>query len=383
MVSVKDEISNGDVYLGIEFGSTRIKAVLINDSFEVLSKGFYQWENKLVDGFWTYSVEEIKKGLSVSYGMLRDDIYNNYQVKLSKIKAIGISAMMHGYIACDKDMNLLVPFRTWRNTKTKEAASVLSKEFKFNVPMRYSVSHLYQAVLNKEEHLGKIKHLFTLASYVQYLLTGEITIGIGDASGMFPIDDYSNDYSKDMEGKFDKLTSNLGYDFSIDDLLPGIIKCNKTAGFLTEEGIKLIDDKNWLVRGIPICPPEGDAQTGMVSTHSIKERSGNVSAGTSSFAMVVLEHQLEGCYKQIDIVKTPEGRTTAMIHANNCCGELDKWVNLFCQASSLFGHVDKNSVYKKLYMESLKGKDEETKIPSSCNFLSGEPIFDLKMEKQL
>lgn len=382
-MDIKEIILQGKTSLGIEFGSTRIKAVLIDENAAVLAVGSHTWENRFENGVWTYSQEDILTGLRACYKDLKAEIKWKYGVELTKVGALGISAMMHGYIALDENDNLLVPFRTWRNTITEQASEILTEEFKFNIPQRWSVSHLYQAILNKEEHLPRLKKLSTLAVYIHYLLTGEFAAGVGEASGMFPIDSDTNDYDKAMLLKFDSLIEKAGYSFKAAQLLPKVLVAGENAGTLTEEGAKLIDEDGELVSGIPMCAPEGDAGTGMVATNSIKEKTGNVSAGTSIFSMVVLEKAMQGYYKEIDMVTTPTGKPVAMVHCNNCTGDIDAWVKLFSELFETAGApIEKSKLYDMLYFKALEG-DKDCGGLVSFNYISGEPVSDLSEGRPL
>ena len=313
--------------LGIELGSTRIKSVLINEKADVIASGSYEWENELVDGLWSYSLEDVEKGLQKSYAELAEDYKAKHGEELCDISAIGISAMMHGYLAFDKDDNLLVPFRTWRNTNTEKAADELTELFGFNIPMRWSVAHYYQAVLNSEAHVNNVAFLTTLACYVHYKLTGKKVLGIGDASGMFPVS--GDGYDKEMLAKFDTLLSSKGIDMPFESLLPEVLLAADNAGVLTEEGARYLDPTGKLNAGCVLCPPEGDAGTGMVATCSVTPKTANISAGTSAFLMVVLEKQLENCYREIDVLAAPHGAPVAMVHVNNFTSEITAWTNLF------------------------------------------------------
>ncbi len=365
---------NGSECLGIEFGSTRIKAILIDDEFNVLATGSHDWENKLVEGYWTYSIEDIWHGLQAAYKSLNDECENKFSSKITSLSAIGFSAMMHGYLAFDKDDNLLVPFRTWRNTTTVQAARELTKVFNFNIPQRWSIAHLYQAILNQEEHVKNISYITTLAGYVHYKLSGKKTVGIGDASGMFPIDSDINDYNQEMLEKFSNLETVKQFDWNIKDILPKVLLAGENAGTLTEDGAKLLDPSGTLKAGALMCPAEGDAGTGMVATNSVAQRTGNISAGTSIFSMIVLEKQLSRVYEEIDMVTTPTGKPVAMVHCNNCCTDLDYWVKLFIEFSSLSGNnLTKGEIYDLLYNEALKGDSDCGKIVS-INYFSGEPV---------
>lgn len=365
---------NGSECLGIEFGSTRIKAILIDDEFNVLATGSHDWENKLVEGYWTYSIEDIWRGLQSAYKSLNDECENKFSSKITSLSAIGFSAMMHGYLAFDKDDNLLVPFRTWRNTTTAQAARDLTRVFNFNIPQRWSIAHLYQAILNNEEHVKNISYITTLAGYVHYKLSGKKTVGIGDASGMFPIDSDINDYNQEMLENFSNLETVKQFDWNIKDILPKVLLAGENAGTLSEEGAKLLDPSGTLKAGALMCPAEGDAGTGMVATNSVAQRTGNISAGTSIFSMIVLEKQLSKVYEEIDMVTTPTGKPVAMVHCNNCCTDLDYWVKLFIEFSSLSGNkLTKGEIYDLLYNEALKGDSDCGKIVS-INYFSGEPV---------
>ena len=373
----KSIISNGKAILGIEFGSTRIKAVLIDPEHRPIAQGSHTWENQLVDGLWTYSIEAIWYGLQDCYADLRRNVREQYDIEIETLAAIGVSAMMHGYMAFNKKQEILVPFRTWRNTNTAKAAAALSELFVYNIPLRWSISHLYQAILDNEEHVNDIDYLTTLAGYIHWFLTGERVLGIGDASGMLPIDPQTRDYSSVMIDKFDKLVAGKGYQWKLADILPKVLLAGENAGFLTPEGAKRLDVSGHLKAGIPVCPPEGDAGTGMVATNAVKPRTGNVSAGTSSFSMIVLEKDLSKPYEVIDIVTTPDGSPVAMVHCNNCTSDLNAWVNLFKEYQELLGvSVDMNSVYEKLYNHALTGAPDCGGL-LSYNYISGEPVTGL------
>ena len=323
------DIESGNTALGIEYGSTRIKAVLVGSDNEPIAIGAFDWENSLVDGYWTYSDEEIFAGLAAAYASMKADVAEKYGVTLKRVGALGISAMMHGYLPFDASGNLLVPFRTWRNTTTTQAAHELSELFAFHTPERWSVSHIYQAVLNGEEHVPNIDFFTTLAGYAHWRLTGEKVLSIGDASGMFPIDSTTHDYDAAMIAKFDELVASKGVSWKVEDLLPKILVAGECAGHLTAEGAALLDVDGDLEPGCPLCPPEGDAGTGMIATNSVAPRTGNVSAGTSVFSMVVLEHALKDAnVPEIDLVTTPVGDPVAMVHCNNCTSDINDWVDL-------------------------------------------------------
>ena len=376
-----NQIKDGRTSIGIEFGSTRIKAVLIGEDFSVAASGAYDWENSLIDGVWTYSLDEVKAGLKGAFAALAEDVKNKYGVILENAASIGISAMMHGYLAFDENDKLLVPFRTWRNTMTEQAADALTEALNFNIPQRWSIAHLYQAILNGEEHVSEIRFVTTLAGYVHWLLTGEKVIGIGDGSGMFPIRD--GGYNADMLNKFGTLISGTAFTQQLSDVLPKIVPVGECAGKLTEQGALLLDPTGTLKAGISFCPPEGDAQTGMVATNSISPRTGNVSAGTSIFAMAVLEKELSAVYRQIDIVTTPCGSPVAMVHCNNCTTDLDCWVRLFADTLKTFGvEVPKSELYDKLYAAALSGESDCDGIVS-YNYHSGEHVTGFTEGKPL
>lgn len=373
----KSTIEAGKAILGIEFGSTRIKAVLIDQENKPIAQGSHTWENQLVDGLWTYSIEAIWAGLQDCYADLRANVKKQYGIEIETLAAIGISAMMHGYMPFNDKAEILVPFRTWRNTNTGKAAAELSELFVYNIPLRWSISHLYQAILNKEEHVKDITFLTTLAGYVHWQITGEKVLGIGDASGMLPIDPTTKNYSAEMVAKFDKLVAPYGFSWKLTDILPKVLLAGENAGCLTEEGAKKLDISGHLKAGIPVCPPEGDAGTGMVATNAVKQRTGNVSAGTSSFSMIVLEKDLSKPYEMIDMVTTPDGSLVAMVHCNNCTSDLNAWVNLFKEYQELMGMpVDMDEIFGKLYNNALTG-DADCGGLISYNYFSGEPVTGL------
>ncbi len=377
MDKIKNAIQNAETALGIEFGSTRIKAVLIGKNHELLASGSHDWENELKDGYWTYSKENIIKGMQDSFKKLADDVNEKYGIVLSKVGAIGISAMMHGYLPFDKHDNLLVPFRTWRNTTTEEAAEKLTKLFEFNIPQRWSIAHLEQAILNGEEHVKKIEYFTTLAGFIHKLLTGENVLGVSDASGMFPIDSTTGNYNESMAEKFDEANKGGAFKKPILEVLPKVLCAGEEAGKLTEAGAKLLDPSGNLESGIPFCPPEGDAGTGMTATNSVQAGTGNVSAGTSVFAMIVLEKELSNVYTEIDMVTTPDGFPTAMVHCNNCSSDIDAWVKLFGEVSETFGaKKPKSELYDTFYAMALEGEKDCGGV-LSYNLFSGEPILGL------
>ena len=373
----KSTIETGKAILGIELGSTRIKAVLIDQENKPIAQGNHTWENQLVDGLWTYSIEAIWSGLQDCYADLRSNVKNLYGIEIENLAAIGVRAMMHGYMPFNVKEEILVPFRTWRNTNTGRAAAALSDLFVYNIPLRWSISHLYQAILDNEAHVKDIDFLTTLAGYVHWQLTGEKVLGIGDASGMLPIDPTTHNYSAEMVAKFDKLIAPNQYNWTLQDILPKVLSAGESAGVLTPEGSKKLDASGHLKAGIPVCPPEGDAGTGMVATNAVKQRTGNVSAGTSSFSMIVLEKELSKPYEMIDMVTTPDGSLVAMVHCNNCTSDLNAWVNLFKEYQELLGiPVDMNEIYSKLYNIALTG-DADCGGLLSYNYISGEPVTGL------
>lgn len=372
MNNAKEAILSSRTALGIEFGSTRIKAVLVDDKNEPIASGSYDWENSYVDGIWTYSLDEIWRGLQGSYQAMALDVKEKYGVELESVGALGISAMMHGYMPFNKEGELMVPFRTWRNNITGEASEKLMDLFQYNIPQRWSIAHLYQAILNKEEHVKDIDYITTLEAYVHWKLTGRRVLGIGDAAGMFPIDIAAKDYNEEMVQKFNDLIALEGLSWKLRDIMPKALVAGEDAGMLTEEGAKLLDVSGKLKAGIPMCPPEGDAGTGMVATNSVKQRTGNVSAGTSVFAMIVLEKELSKPYKEIDMVTTPAGDLVAMAHSNNCTSDLNAWVSVFKEFAEAMGmEVDMNKLFGTLYNKALEGDEDCGGLLSYCYF-SGE-----------
>lgn len=352
----KEAIISGKTALGIELGSTRIKGVLIDFQGQVLAVGIHDWENSLVNNIWTYSLEDIHTGVRNCYTSLRETVKEKYGVVLETVGAIGVSAMMHGYMALDKDGNQIAPFQTWRNTNTQKAADELTELFGFNIPLRWSVAHLYQRILDGEEHVAELDYVGTLSAYIHWKLTGQKVIGIGDASGMFPIDSDAHDYDASMVNQFNKLLEPYGYSWKVEDIFPKVLVAGENAGMLTEEGAAFLDESGSLKPGIPLCPPEGDAGTGMTATNSVAPRTGNVSAGTSTFAMIVLERKLSKVYREIDMVTTPTGFPCAMSHANNGTSDLNAWVGLFGEFAELMGiHIEPGELFEKLYTQSLKG----------------------------
>ncbi|GAB3352064.1 xylulokinase [Modestobacter lapidis] len=376
-------ITSGRTALGIELGSTRIKAVLIGPDHAPLAVGSYDWENQLVDRRWTYSLAAVWSGVQGSVAALAEDVRRRHGVELAGVGALGVSAMMHGYLAFDADGELLAPFRTWRNTNTGRAAERLSAEFGCNIPHRWSVAHLYQAVLDGEEHVGRLDHLTTLAGYVHWQLTGEKVLGIGDASGMLPIDASTGGYDATMLARFDQLAAEAGVDLDLAALLPAVAVAGRPAGTLTEAGARLLDPIGRLRPGIPLCPPEGDAGTGMVATNSVAPRTGNVSAGTSIFAMVVLERELSGAHRELDLVTTPAGDPVAMVHCNNGASELDAWAGLFAEFARAMGvRAGPSEVFETLFTAALGGASDGGGL-LAYNYLSGEPITDFEEGRPL
>ena len=373
-MTAKEIIKAGKAILGIEFGSTRIKAVLIDEENNPIAQGSHEWENQLLDGHWTYSIEAIWHGVQDCYADLRHDVTEKYGEEITSLAAIGFSAMMHGYMAFNKAGEILVPFRTWRNTNTGEAAKALSALFNYNIPLRWSISHLYQCVLNNEEHVKDIDFITTLAGYIHWQLTGERVLGIGDASGMLPIDPDTKSYNATMVEKFRNLVAEKNYPWDIEQILPTPLVAGENAGALTAEGAARLDVSGHLQAGIPVCPPEGDAGTGMVATNAVRQRTGNVSAGTSSFSMIVLEKDLSKPSEMIDMVTTPDGSLVAMVHCNNCTSDLNAWVNIFKEYQQLLGvKADMNEIFGKLYNHALTG-DTDCGGLISYNYFSGEHI---------
>lgn len=368
----------GKESLGIEFGSTRIKAVLIDEFCNPIASGGHTWENKFENGVWTYHIDDVWAGLQDAYAQLNNDVNTKFGEEITTLASIGFSAMMHGYLPFDKEGKQLAEFRTWRNTITADAAKELTELFDFNIPQRWSIAHLYQAILNKEEHVKDIAFLTTLAGYVHWMLSGEKVMGVGEASGMFPIDSNTNNYDKTMLDKFGALDNVKSYDWKLEDILPKVLVAGDNAGYLTEDGAKLLDPSGKLQAGALMCAPEGDAGTGMTATNSVGVKTGNVSAGTSIFAMVVLEDQLSKVYEEIDMVTTPTGKPVAMVHCNNCCTDLDYWVNLFIQFASLSGsNLTKPQIYDLLYNTALDA-DKDCGGIVSYNYFSGEPVAQLQ-----
>ncbi|WP_342042474.1 xylulokinase [Bacillus sp. OTU2372] len=371
---VENAIQSGKTVLGIELGSTRIKAVLIGEDNAPIASGSHDWENSYENNIWTYSIEDIWKGVQDSYQKMAKDVKQQYGVTIQTVGAIGFSAMMHGYMTFDKDGELLVPFRTWRNNITEQASKILTELFNYNIPQRWSIAHLYQAILKKERHITDISFQTTLAGYIHWKLTGQKVLGVGEASGVFPIDLNTKNYNQTMIKQFNELIAPHNLPWKLEDILPKVLVAGENAGVLTEEGAKLLDVTGELKAGIPLCPPEGDAGTGMVATNSVAKRTGNVSAGTSVFAMVVLEKELSKVYTEIDLVTTPTGNLVAMAHSNNCSSDLNAWVGLFDEFSKAMGmDVDMNRLYGTLYNLALQG-DPDCGGLLAYGYLSGEHI---------
>ncbi len=374
----KSVIESGKAVLGIEFGSTRIKAVLVDDANKPIASGSHEWENQLKDGIWTYSIDMIWEGLQHAYKEMTEDVEKQYGVKVEKLAALGFSAMMHGYMAFGADDEILVPFRTWRNAITEEASEKLTKLFNYNLPQRWSIAHLYQAILNGEDHVKDIKFQTTLAGYIHWKLTGRKVLGVGEASGMFPIDIATGKFNQTMVDAFNKEVEGKGYPWKLLDIFPEVLTAGENAGELTAEGAKLLDPTGTLQAGCPLCPPEGDAGTGMVATNSVARRTGNVSAGTSVFSMVVLEKELSKVYPELDLVTTPSGDLVAMVHCNNCTSDLNAWVNIFKEFAEAFGvDVDMNKLFGTLYNKAMEGDVNGGNL-LAYNYISGENITGME-----
>lgn len=370
----REDIMDGRTALGIELGSTRIKAVLVNDRNEIIAQGDHSWENQLVDGIWTYSLKAIWGGLQDAYAQLAANVNRQYGTDLTTLGAMGFSAMMHGYMAFNDKDELLVPFRTWRNTMTEEASLKLTEAFGFHIPQRWSIAHLYQAILKGEEHVKDVAFFTPLAGYIHWQLTGEKVLGVGEASGMFPIDSNTKQFDTKMIETFDAMVADKGFPWKLAEILPGVKVAGEHAGVLTAEGAKKLDPTGTLQPGVPLCPPEGDAGTGMTATNSVRVRTGNVSAGTSVFSMIVTEKPLSKAYEEIDMVTTPTGEPVAMVHCNNCTSDLNAWVDLFKETLDLFGaDVSMNDLYGKLYNKALEG-DADCGGLLAYNYFSGEHV---------
>lgn len=380
---VKEKINFKNSSLGIELGSTRIKAVIIDSDYSLIARGEYEWENHFENGVWTYSLEEVWSGLQEAYKNLNDNVKRSYGVDILTVGSIGFSGMMHGYLPFDVEGNQIAQFRTWRNTSTQKAAEYLTSLFEFNIPLRWSVAHLYQAILNKEDHLKKIDYFTTLSGYVHWMLTGQKVIGIGDASGMFPIDSETCDYDKEMMEKFNDVVEPLEYSWRLENILPEIKIAGSNAGKLTDEGARLLDPSGKLQSGIPLCPPEGDAGTGMVATNTVLEHTGNVSAGTSIFSMIVLEKALSKYYPEIDMVTTPTGKPVAMVHCNNFTSDINDWAEMFAELAMILGvKIKMKDLFPILFNEAMKADSDVGKLVS-CNYYSGEPITGFEKGRPL
>ena len=378
MSEAKSVIESGRAVLGIEFGSTRIKAVLVDDENKPIASGSHEWENQLVDGIWTYGIDMIWDGLQDAYREMTEDVQKQYGVQVVNLGAIGFSAMMHGYMPFGEDGEILVPFRTWRNAITEEASEKLTELFQFNIPQRWSIAHLYQAVLNGEGHVKDIKFQTTLAGYIHWKLSGKKVLGVGEASGMFPIDSTTGKFNQKMVEQFDAAVADKGYPWKLLDIFPEVLDAGEDAGALTVEGAQLIDPSGTLQAVAPMCPPEGDAGTGMVATNSVDVRTGNVSAGTSVFSMVVLERDLSKVYPELDLVTTPSGAPVAMVHCNNCTSDLNAWVNLFKEFAEAFGvDVDMNKLFGTLYNKAMEGDADGGNL-LAYNYISGENITGME-----
>jgi len=372
----KNVIENAKACLGIEFGSTNIKAVLIGENYEVLASGSHRWASSFRNGYFTYSMDKVRSGLQAAYRELKENVREKYGLVLTRVGCIGISAMMHGYLPFNSEDELLVPFRTWQNTTTSRAAGELSELFRFNIPERWSVAHVYQAVLDEEPHVPEIARINTLAGYVHYLLTGQFVLGIGDASGMFPVDSEGLCFDQKMLELIDGKLKEKNISWKLENVLPKILTAGQNAGYLTKEGALLIDPAGDLEEGILFCPPEGDAGTGMAATNAIRENTGNVSAGTSIFSMVVLDKPLKGYYKEIDVVATPVGKPVAMVHCNNCTNDMNAWAGLlgeFLAASNGEDHADAGKIYSTIYAKAEEG-DKDCGGTVVCNYIAGEPV---------
>lgn len=369
---VRNAINNGKTAIGIELGSTRIKTVLIDKDNTPIATGSHNWENSYVNNVWTYSLKDAWEGVQNSYQKMASNVKNQFGVSLQTTGSIGFSGMMHGYMAFDQNENLLTPFRTWRNNITGQASEILTELFNYPIPQRWSIAHLYQAILNKEEHVSDINYFTTLAGYIHWKLTGQKVLGIGEASGVFPIDLETKDFNTKMIGQFNQLISPLNLPWQLEDIIPDVLVAGTKAGELSSEGAQLLDVTGQLQPGIPLCPPEGDAGTGMVATNSVSVRTGNVSAGTSVFGMIVLEKELSKVYPEIDLVTTPDGKLVAMAHSNNCTSDLDAWIGLFDEAARALGiNCDKTKLYETLYGMALEG-DSDCGGLLSYGYISGE-----------
>ncbi|MGL4052962.1 xylulokinase [Staphylococcus haemolyticus] len=375
---IKQFIEDGHLTVGIEFGSTRIKAIAIDDQCQTLATGSFEWENSYRNGYWTYSVNDAWVGIQKAYGAMTQELKEKYDATVKQLASLGISGMMHGYLPFDDNDDLLVPFRTWRNNNANKAAEILREDFQVNIPERWSIAQLYQSALDQEAHVEKVRYMTTLAGYIHWYLTDEKVLGIGDASGMFPIDSETQDYRDDIIQRFNKKFSEKGYTQDVRDILPKVVVAGEYAGRLTETGAKLVDPNGELQAGCPLCAPEADAATGMVATNSVAPRTGNISAGTSIFSMIVLEKPIKDVYPEVDIVTTPDGYEVAMIHANNCTSDINAWVDLFGEVFETMGvKYDKGELFTKLFERALKGDEDLGKL-LSYGYISGEFITDVQ-----
>ena len=380
---MKDIITSGKTALGIELGSTRVKAVLIDENCKPLASGAHDWENKLENGYWTYSLEDVQIAVHSCFKALKADVKDKYGCDFKTTGAIGISAMMHGYLAFDKDGNLLTPFRTWRNTTTAKAAEELTEKLGFNIPQRWTCSHIYQAILNNEDHVPEIAYVTTLAGYVHYMLTGVNAVGVGEASGIFPIDSAKNDYDENMMAIYDALLKDKGFGKTLSEILPKVLVAGDNAGTLTEKGVRFLDADGDFTVGVPFAPCEGDAGTGMTATNSVRERTGNISAGTSIFAMIVLEKSLSKVYPEIDMVTTPSGKPVAMVHCNNCTSDINAWAGLFGEFAKALGIETKRGKILDIMFENAMKGDSDCGGLTSYNYFSGEPVTGLQEGRPL
>ncbi|NMP24305.1 xylulokinase [Sulfobacillus harzensis] len=383
LVETSEAIRTGQVSLGIELGSTRIKAVLITADFNAVATGCHVWENRYEDGLWTYPLDEVWHGIQRSYAQIAADVQGKYHLPLTHISAVGVSAMMHGYLAFSAEDELLTPFRTWRNNTTGPAAEALTHLFRFNIPQRWSIAHLYQAILNRESHVPHIRFLTTLAGYVHWQLSGQKVLGIGDASGMFPIDEATGTYVDAFLERFNTLDSVQPYPWSIRDILPTVLRAGQPAGTVTEDGVRRLDPSGRLRAGSIMAPPEGDAGTGMVSTNSIRQRTGNISVGTSAFSMIVLDQPLNNVYRDIDVVTTPSGAPVAMVHSNNCSSDIDAWASVFKEFAERLGvHLDTGRLYDTLFLATARA-DRDGGGLVNYSYLSGENITQMSAGRPL
>lgn len=376
--AINQWVTSGEITVGIELGSTQIKTVAMGPDYQPIASGVYTWQNQWVDGYWTYDLETVWEGIQESYRLMAQNIEAQCGASLTKLRALGISGMMHGYLAFNEEDELLVPFRTWRNNHANFASRLLSYQFQVNVPERWSIAQFEQAIMNKEPHAREVAKLMTLAGYVHWQLTGEHVSGIGDASGMFPIDKEKHYYRADLMDRYDRLLVEEGYEQKIETMLPHILKAGECAGYLTEAGAHRIDPSGRLEAGVPLCPPEGDAATGMVATNSVKPKTGNVSVGTSIFAMFVLDTPLSRPHPEVDIVSTPSGEDVAMIHANNGTSEIDAWAEVFGELLTAMNvDFDKATLYQQMF-QALDQADEDAGQMLSYNYVASEFITDVK-----